>query len=168
MRKFNDTMRMLREEAGEKQSDVAAKIGVSVQSYSAYETGREPKYETLIKIANHYNCSIDYLLGVSDFKNAEKMDDVIKDIGLKDKAIEKLTKANGKLGNMKFDADRFIGNDYFLSFLKYLTAYWHADDTDYLDKKMGLTFHESIDTDARKVLIKNELEIILLSILSGD
>ncbi|MCY8949989.1 helix-turn-helix domain-containing protein [Bacillus atrophaeus] len=47
-----------------KQSDVAMHIGVARATYGAYEQDkREPDNETLIKLANFYEVSIDYLLG---------------------------------------------------------------------------------------------------------
>lgn len=46
---------------------IAKKIGVTEREYGHYETGyRKPKIETLIKLADFYNVSIDYLVGRSD------------------------------------------------------------------------------------------------------
>lgn len=47
-----------------KQSEVAQQIGVSKQAYGLYETDkRQASYETLIKLADFFNVSVDYLLG---------------------------------------------------------------------------------------------------------
>lgn len=49
------------------QEELAKKLGVSRQVYANYENEiNEPSLEMLIKIANLYQCSIDYLLGRSD------------------------------------------------------------------------------------------------------
>ena len=40
--------------------------GVNDSSYNLWEKGSIPKMETLIKIADYFNCSIDYLIGYSD------------------------------------------------------------------------------------------------------
>ena len=54
----------LRESAGETQDFVAEKVGIKKTTYWSYETGRtQPDFETLIKLADHFDCSIDYLLG---------------------------------------------------------------------------------------------------------
>ena len=46
------------------QKDVAEVIKVSPQSYGYYENWvNKPDPETLIKLADFFNCSIDYLLG---------------------------------------------------------------------------------------------------------
>lgn len=55
----------LRELRGELSQERYAKIfGLTQRTYSNYETGiREPDIETLIKIANYHNISVDYLIG---------------------------------------------------------------------------------------------------------
>jgi len=52
------------------QTEVADKIGISRARYSHYENGRsEPDYETLEKIANFFDVSVDWLMGRSDNPN---------------------------------------------------------------------------------------------------
>lgn len=49
------------------QSEFAKKIDVARTTYAMYEQGnREPDYETLQRIADYYDVTIDYLLGRSD------------------------------------------------------------------------------------------------------
>ena len=49
------------------QKEIAKKINLTQQTYSDYETGRtNPDIETLIKIANILECSVDYLIGRED------------------------------------------------------------------------------------------------------
>lgn len=46
------------------QVEVAEKLGLAKMTYHNYETGRnEPNIKTLIKIADFYNITIDYLVG---------------------------------------------------------------------------------------------------------
>lgn len=60
-------LRELRLENGLRQKDVAEKIGVCTASYGFYENWiNKPDPETLVKLANLYNVSIDYLLGLTD------------------------------------------------------------------------------------------------------
>lgn len=57
-------LRELRTSKGLTQKDVAIAIGVSPQSYGYYENQvNKPDPDTLIKIADFFGCSIDYLLG---------------------------------------------------------------------------------------------------------
>ena len=51
------------------QKDVAASIGVPLRTYQRYERGEsEPQLSTLIRIADFYGVSLDYLAGRSDEK----------------------------------------------------------------------------------------------------
>ena len=53
----------LRERCGLRQVDVAEKIGVSKQCYGSYETDkRQASYETLCKLADFFDVTVDYLL----------------------------------------------------------------------------------------------------------
>ena len=46
------------------QGDVALRIGISYQSYQAYEYGKAiPTLKNFIKIANFYGVSLDFLIG---------------------------------------------------------------------------------------------------------
>ncbi len=57
-------LRALREKQREKQSSVASSIGITESTLSAYEKGtRKPSFDVLLKIAQYYNVSIDYLVG---------------------------------------------------------------------------------------------------------
>ena len=49
------------------QSDVANRIGTAVSTYAEYESGKKtPRPEKLIKLANLFNTSVDFLLGQTD------------------------------------------------------------------------------------------------------
>ena len=51
------------------QKDVAAELNVSQVAYSYYEIGRRDiPTATLIRLAKFYNCSTDYILGLTDRK----------------------------------------------------------------------------------------------------
>lgn len=75
---FAEKLRVLREQKGLSQAEVARRLNLNRITYGQYEQGkRHPDYETLIKIADYYNVSIDYLLGrqhsqVIDIKDALK------------------------------------------------------------------------------------------------
>jgi transcriptional regulator with XRE-family HTH domain len=59
----------LRTERGITQADLAKILKISDRAVGHYENGdREPDYSTLLKIADYFDVSIDYLLGVSDIK----------------------------------------------------------------------------------------------------
>lgn len=65
--KFNIRLKELRIENGETQKELANAIEVGRTTISEYESGKiVPKQEGLLKIANHFNVSVDYLTGVSN------------------------------------------------------------------------------------------------------
>lgn len=65
-------IRALREDSDLSQADVAKILNCSQVAYSYYEIGRRDiPTEVLIKLAKYYNCSTDYLLGLSKFKRYE-------------------------------------------------------------------------------------------------
>lgn len=85
---LGDRLKKLRGD-GRTQEDVAKAIGVSRAAYSHFENNRnEPDNDTLKKLAQYYDVSIDYLLGKSDKphyyslteKDNRAIDQKIKDI----------------------------------------------------------------------------------------
>lgn len=65
-----ENIRNLREDRDLRQKDLAAMLNVSQNTYSQYETGViELTASTLIKLADFYDVSVDYLL---DRKQDEK------------------------------------------------------------------------------------------------
>ncbi len=57
-------LKTLRKELKKTQQDIADYLGITRSAYTAYEIDRRsPDHETLSKLANLYNVSIDYLLG---------------------------------------------------------------------------------------------------------
>ena len=63
------TLFNLRKENGKTQKEVALYLKISQQAYANYESSkREPDIETISKIADYFNCSVDYLLGRTENK----------------------------------------------------------------------------------------------------
>lgn len=61
---LNQRLKSLRKENGYTQQQVADGINTSRSAYSQYELGiKQPTLETVIKIAEFYHCSIDYVVG---------------------------------------------------------------------------------------------------------
>lgn len=62
-----NNLKTLREKKGVSQSTLAEAVGVSQQSINKYENhGTEPDIEILIKIAQYFSTSVDYLIGNTD------------------------------------------------------------------------------------------------------
>jgi len=71
MPEFKDMLKYFRMREGLSQSELAAKLGVSVSRISMYEVGkREPDFETEEKIADFFNTDLNTLRG-RDIENEE-------------------------------------------------------------------------------------------------
>lgn len=94
--KLKDNLKALRVKANLTQSDLARRLHLRQYNVSDYEIGRiEPSIQTLIKYADIFNVSIDYLVGRKEKENSkiDFNDDIyvqsilnnIKDLPLKKK-----------------------------------------------------------------------------------
>ena len=73
---LGDRLKELRLNNVLKQSDLLKKFNLSSARYSQYENDkRVPDYELLIKFADFYNVSIDYLLGRTNVIKPENIDE---------------------------------------------------------------------------------------------
>lgn len=99
---FSQRLKELRKEKRLKQHEVAKFLNMSLTGYNQYETnGHEPSIQTIIKLAELFNVSIDYLLGYSDNRNYKELLDLLKNLSAADKhyvvdLIERLGKHNEK------------------------------------------------------------------------
>ena len=87
-------LKMIRGEANMKQKEFAELLGIATTTYSGYESGKhEPNIDFLIKIADMYNLSLDYVVGRSVNKGGIADDEVNQ--FLNDNLVEPL-KQEGK------------------------------------------------------------------------
>lgn len=67
MLKLAERLYILRKERKLTQEDAAKELGISMKSYCRYEKDeREPAAPLLVKMAQFYNVSLDYLTGLKD------------------------------------------------------------------------------------------------------
>ncbi len=68
MNKFNERVKDLRTENGISRAELAEKLNVSVRLIAYWEGGqRECDFDTLLKIAETFSVSVDYILGRTDY-----------------------------------------------------------------------------------------------------
>ena len=66
---FSERLKTLRINKGDTQKSLADFLEITPNAYRKYEYGeREPDHATLIKICDYFQCSSDYLLGLSDVR----------------------------------------------------------------------------------------------------
>lgn len=87
---FRIRFKEMRERAGySSQQSFADAFGIAQSTVGGWEAGRrEPTFDTLVKIADFFGCSTDYLLGRTDIPNAyliekEKLPVELADSGVK-------------------------------------------------------------------------------------
>lgn len=92
---FKDRIKSLRREKSMTQSQIAALLGKSEGAVRAWEIDRsKPDVDTLIKLAEYFNCSTDYLLGLDDYRNAKEKSEIKALSGTLNETISKMP--NGK------------------------------------------------------------------------
>lgn len=63
-------LKQLRMQRNIRQKEIADYLGITVSAYGNYELGqRQPNFETLCKMADFFNVSVDYLLGRDEKQN---------------------------------------------------------------------------------------------------
>lgn len=63
-------LKSLREEKGLNMKELAKLLNIPYTTYVGYEKGqRDPSSDVLIKIADFYNTTVDYVLGAIDIKS---------------------------------------------------------------------------------------------------
>lgn len=92
MNKFESRIKELRLQKGLTYSQLASEFGKSEGAIRAWETGRtKPDADTLIKLAEYFECSTDYLLGLNDFKSISAAKEL-------DKKFKRAVTADASLG----------------------------------------------------------------------
>lgn len=85
-------LRQLREDRDLRQIDVAQATGIDQKTLSNYETGKtNPDSYSLIKLADFYSTSIDYLVGRVNSDLANK-NDILKKLDLIQSELEDIKK----------------------------------------------------------------------------
>lgn len=90
-------IKQLRTEKGLLQSEVAEYIDKSERMVGFYENGkRDPNTDTLIKLSELFNVSVDYILGKSNIRNTDEIN--INEIDIEfANGVKRLTEENKKI-----------------------------------------------------------------------
>lgn len=72
MSTFNQCIKKLREKFSLSQSELASRLNIAKSTLAMYETGkREPNFDTVRRIADFFDVSVDYLLGQTNVQQKE-------------------------------------------------------------------------------------------------
>ncbi|MDO5387939.1 MAG: helix-turn-helix transcriptional regulator [Clostridia bacterium] len=95
-----DRIKVLRKEKGISQERLAMELNISQTMISKYELGQsEPDIQMIIKIAEYFNVSVDYLLEISEDKlniNSENLTDNEKSLLLDYKRLNEIQKVKAE------------------------------------------------------------------------
>ncbi len=173
---FSERFRQLKEEKGLTLKEISEDLNISVPNLSYYMKGREPNYDTLIKIADYFDVTADWLIGRSNIKtfantNFFESIDKLSNVELPDECLKKYhdieTIMKSVLDDVYFilhrnDDDAFL-NDFFNKFQMIFRAFLYAIRAYVQPLIPGNPIKDSIlqyinDTD----LIADSLRIIML------
>ena len=119
--KFSAALQKLLKARRETQGDIAAVTGKTRQTVSQYYNGvSEPGYETLVKIADHFNVSTDYLLGRTE--DPKQVPSAVDNLGLSPKAIKNIEAAR-RSGQMIDGLNALLESSLFYRILEAIPAY---------------------------------------------
>lgn len=65
---FSERLRLLRYERRLTQADAAREVGLSTRGYQDLELGVKPRYDALLRIADFYGVSVDWLMGRTEYR----------------------------------------------------------------------------------------------------
>lgn len=104
----------LRVKKGETQRELAIAIGVEKDTINRWESAKRGiKAQDIAKLAQHFNVSADYLLGISQIATVNTDIKMIHDYtGLSTEAINNLRLLSFKKGKDRYLLDGFTVNDY--------------------------------------------------------
>lgn len=73
---FKDRIKELRKSSGMSAEQLASVFGKSKSAIGMWEVGKtKPDADTLIELSKYFGCTVDYLLGLSEFKSEEEADE---------------------------------------------------------------------------------------------
>ncbi len=91
-------LRQLRLDKQLRQEQVARLVGVSKGAISAYETDiRQPSYDILIRLANLYRVSVDYLLGRTEDRTLDISGLTAREVVIITELVASMSAKNQKL-----------------------------------------------------------------------
>ena len=96
--KYNERIKSLRQSKSITQSKLAKELSIAKTTLAAYEQGKsEPSINTILKLADFFNVSIDYLLGRTNIKSPNvEISYMANYLGLSEKSIANLVNLNSK------------------------------------------------------------------------
>lgn len=116
---IGERIKKLREEKGFTQKQFSEAVAINISTLASYERDtREPGIDLILKVANYFNVTTDYLTGASDYRNPS-----LQQIGEKTHLAEESIEILSSLDVDKKLLNCFFVNPYFSEFMSNLCIY---------------------------------------------
>lgn len=115
--KFGKRITALRENYGKSQEEICSELGVTQQTLSRYEKGqRQASLDFVIRAAQYFNVSADYLLGLSRATAPDNfVQEVVNRYGITESTLKTLERLNEPLDFDEEEKNRIIKRQKYLS-----------------------------------------------------
>lgn len=98
---FSSRLKQLRKSKNLRQEQVARLIGVNKSAISSYENNlRQPSFDILVRLANLYRVSTDYLLGQTNIRSVDLTGLTDEDAVLVCELVASMSQKNAKLNDL--------------------------------------------------------------------
>lgn len=98
---FSTRLKELRMNLNLRQDQVAKFVGVSKNAISTYENdARQPSFEILVRLANLYRVSTDYLLGQTNSRTLDLSELTEEEVTIVCDLVRSMSKKNKKLNDL--------------------------------------------------------------------
>lgn len=98
---FSSRLKELRQTKNLRQEQVAKLIGVNKSAISSYENDlRQPSFDILVRLANLYRVSTDYLLGQTDKRSLDLTGLTAEEAAIICELVASMSKKNEQLNNL--------------------------------------------------------------------
>lgn len=150
---FAERLKELRKKTGKTQKEISLMCGLSESTYGTYEqTKYLPDADTIVRLANYYNVSADYLLGISNDAETER-NDVVYDVNFSSICKARISEiARHKILTEVFE--QMVVNEEFFKLLHYIHTFLVFDGK--IDKKASPKAKEMWENAKAIDLFQNE------------
>lgn len=121
---FWETFYSLCDKKGKKPNPVGEDIGVSTASITKWKKGATPNAEILLRLADYFNVSVDYLLGRTIEENNNIPSIQINDDSIADNSTNK---KNGII------IENFTGNEFISNFIKQFSSLSYSEQLEIMN-----------------------------------
>ena len=98
MNKFSERFRLLKDKSEMTLKELSTALDISVPNLSYYMKGREPSYDILIRIADYFDVTTDWLIGNDTQRNISEQE--LINLRIENKILsDKILEIKGKLSN---------------------------------------------------------------------